>query len=143
MKGPVLAVDHGTKRTGFATTDPLRIATRPLEVWSGSGSSAELVQHTAALVKEREATHLIVGFPLHMDGTESGRARDVQTFIDALAKVLPDTIIVKQDERLSTKAAEALLKEAGHFGDERKSRRDSWSALVILRDWIESGEPER
>jgi putative Holliday junction resolvase len=142
MKGPVLAVDHGTKRTGFATTDPLRIATRPLEVWKGAGNSPQLVEYTAALAREREATHLIVGFPLHMDGAEGGRAKDVQTFVDALAAALPGVKIVKQDERLSTKTAEALLKEAGHFGDERKARRDSWSALVILRDWIESGEPE-
>ncbi len=142
MKGPVLAVDHGTKRTGFATTDPLRIATRPLEVWTGPGGSPDLVRYTAKLARERGATHLVVGFPMHMDGTEGGRAADVQRFVEALTEALPDVAIVKQDERLSTKTAEALLKEAGHFGDERKARRDSWSALVILRDWIEQGEPE-
>jgi len=142
MKGPVLAVDHGTKRTGFATTDALRIATRPLEVWSGAGNSQQLIDRVIALTLEREATHLIVGYPLHMDGAEGGRAKDVQVFVDALAARLPGVQIVKQDERLSTKSAEALLREAGYFGDERKARRDSWSALVILRDWIESGEPD-
>ena len=49
--------------------------------------------------------------------------------------------VTRQDERLSTKEAEALLRDAGHFGEERKARRDSWSALVILRDWIAAGEP--
>jgi hypothetical protein len=33
------------------------------------------------------------------------------------------------------------LRESGHHGSERKARRDSWSALVLLRDWIDSGEP--
>ena len=141
MKGSVVAVDHGAKRTGFAASDPLRIATAPLEVWTGPGDAPELVQHTAELVRERSATHVVVGFPLHMDGTAGGRAREVQAFVDALAAALPDVVLVKQDERLSTKAAEELLREAGHHGDARKARRDSWSALVILRDWIEAGEP--
>jgi RNase H-fold protein (predicted Holliday junction resolvase) len=34
-----------------------------------------------------------------------------------------------------------LLKEAGHHGEDRKARKDSMSAVVILRDWIEAGEP--
>ena len=36
---------------------------------------------------------------------------------------------------------EDLLHEAGFHGDDMKARRDSWSALVLLRDWIETGEP--
>lgn len=142
MKGPVLAVDHGAKRTGFAASDPLRIATRPLETWHGAGDSPELVEHVAGLVREHRATHVVVGSPLRMGGEESDRSRVVRTFVEALRERLPDVSFVLQDERLSTKAAEDLLRDAGHFGAERKARRDSWSALVILRDWIEAGEPE-
>jgi RNase H-fold protein (predicted Holliday junction resolvase) len=46
--------------------------------------------------------------------------------------------VVLHDERLTTKAAVELLVESGHTGVDRKSRRDSWSALVLLRDWLES-----
>ena len=44
--------------------------------------------------------------------------------------------MVAQDERLSTKEAEELLRDAGHRGREARQMRDSWSALVILRDWL-------
>ena len=53
----------------------------------------------------------------------------------------PRVRIGYQDERLSTKAAEELLKEAGMHGEERRAKKDSMAALVILRDWIEAGEP--
>ncbi|MCB9913783.1 MAG: Holliday junction resolvase RuvX [Planctomycetes bacterium] len=137
----VLAVDHGTKRTGFASTDPLRIATRPLEVWQGAGDDPRLVEHVARLAAERDAGVVLVGLPYNMDGTLGPRAQDVLRFARALAARLPDVAVVPRDERLSTKEAEALLREAGHHGDARKARRDSWSALVLLRDWLDAGEP--
>ncbi len=135
--GTALAIDLGTKRTGFAASDPLRIATRPLEVWHGPGSSAELIDHIEKLVEEWGISDIIVGLPLHMDGGAGQRAEETRAFIQRLQKRLPALRTHEQDERLSTKAAEDLLREAGHHGDERKARRDSWSALVILRDWIE------
>ena len=64
----VLALDHGTKRTGFAASDPMRIATRPLEVWSGAGDSPELLERVAELVEEFEADTVLVsdrGTPLN------------------------------------------------------------------------------
>jgi len=48
---------------------------------------------------------------------------------------------VFHDERLSTKSAEELLRETDLSPEERRARRDSISALVILRDWIAAGEP--
>ena len=44
--------------------------------------------------------------------------------------------------RVCTVAAVVPGDVTGLAEPERKARRDSWSALVILRDWIESGEPE-
>jgi putative Holliday junction resolvase len=68
-KGGVLAIDHGTKRTGFAAADPLRIAVRALETWRGPGESAELVEHVAKLLAERDVTTLVLGLPRNMDGS--------------------------------------------------------------------------
>lgn len=141
MSAPALAIDLGTKRTGFASTDALRIATRPLEVWSGAGGEEALIEHTARLVDEFGARTLVVGLPYNMDGSLGPRARATVAFMHALAARLPRVAVVARDERLTTKEAEELLREAGHHGEARKARRDSWSALVLLRDWIEAGEP--
>lgn len=143
MRGAVIAVDHGTKRTGFASTDPLRIATRPLDVWHGEGASAELVEAIAELVSDHGADTVLVGLPYNMDGSVGPRGAEVLAFMELLRERLEGVRVLPQDERLSTKEAEELLRQAGHHGDARKSRKDSWSALVLLRDWIEQGEPER
>ena len=139
--GTVLAIDHGTKHTGFAATDRLRVATRALEVWHGPGDSEELVEHVARLVDERDVTVVLVGAPLNMDGSAGPRARDVERFASRLAARLPEVELVPCDERLSSKEAEQLLREAGRGPAERRELRDSWSALVLLRDWLEAGEP--
>ncbi len=137
-----IAIDHGEKRTGFASSDPLRIATRPLEQWSGAGDDEALVEYVGTLLEEHNARTLLVGLPYNMDGSVGGRALAVLAFMARLRDRYPEVRVLPQDERLSTKEAEQLLREAGYHGDARKARKDSWSALVLLRDWIDLGEPE-
>lgn len=143
MKAAVIAVDHGTKRTGFASSDPLRIATRPLDVWHGDGDDDELLEEVRKRVDDHGADTVVVGLPYNMDGSVGGRGVNVLEFMERLRIAMPELRIIPHDERLSTREAEELLREAGHHGDARKARKDSWSALVLLRDWIEQGEPEK
>ena len=135
-----LAIDHGTKRTGFAVADPLRITTQTLEQFEGDSTEA-LHDYIDGLLAERTVGTFVVGLPLNMDGTEGPRTAEVRAFAAGLEKRFPGVAIAFQDERLSTKAAAELQKEAGQFGAARKANKDSMSALVILRDWIEAGEP--
>ena len=141
LQAAVLAVDHGTKKTGFASTDALRTAQWPLDCWHGPGDGDELLEHIAELVEERSAGTLLVGLPLNMDGTESGRSKDVRGFIERARARFEEVEVIAFDERLTTRAAEDLLHEAGFHGEELKARKDSWSALVLLKDWVETGEP--
>lgn len=141
MKGAVLAIDHGTKRTGFAVVDALRIASHALDPFRGPGEGAELLDHVAELLDERDVRLFLVGLPVNMDGTEGPRAAEVRAFAARLAQRFPRVPVRTWNEQLTTKAAEELLREAGHRGRDARARRDSWSALVLLRDWLESGEP--
>lgn len=140
MKKGALAIDHGSKRTGFAAVDALRVAPTPLETVAGGDNDA--LDAMGRLLDERDVSHAIVGYPLNMDGTKGGRAAEVDRFVELLRARFPDLVVRLQDERLSTKEAEERLADAGYFGAERKARRDSWSALVLLEDWIREGEPE-
>ncbi len=144
--GVVLAIDHGTKKTGFAVAPGIpgmRLLTEPLDVAHVAGD--ELLEHVAALCAERDVERILIGLPMDMDGGETGRAKEVRAFGSELAAFLGERKLAAPisywDERLSTREADALLVAAGHTGEERKKRRDSWSALVVLRDWIEAGEP--
>jgi putative Holliday junction resolvase len=141
MKRGAIAIDHGTRRTGFAATDPLRIATTLLASWHGAGDAPELLEHIGGLLAERDVGTLVVGLPLDMDGGEGPRAAEVRAFARRLAQRFPALEVVTWDERLTTKEAEALMREAGVARRDRRGERDAWSALVILRDWIASGEP--
>lgn len=139
--GCVLAIDHGTKRTGFALADGLRVTIEPLDVYRGAGEGKGLLDHVAELLADRDADVLLVGQPLNMDGSAGPRAADVDAFCERLAARFPRLALVRRDERLTTKEAQARLVESGHTGAGRKSRLDSWSALVLLEDWIRAGEP--
>ncbi len=132
--GAILAIDHGTRRTGFAATDESRILTTPLDVFQGTGEA--LLDYIGDLLGERCVSLFLLGLPYNMDGSEGPRAQEVRAFGERLAERFPAIELGYQDERLSTKEADELLAAAGHYGDERKARRDSWSALVILRDYL-------
>jgi putative holliday junction resolvase len=140
-KSGVLTIDHGTKRTGFATVDALRIAAVPLEAYHGPGEGGELLEHVARMLAERTIGVLLVGLPRNADGSEGARALEVRAFAARLAARFPQLEVVLHDEHLTTKAAEELLRESGTRRSDWKGRRDSMSALVLLRDWLESGEP--
>lgn len=137
--GAVLALDLGEKKTGFAVADATRVAVHALETARLSGP--DLLEHVAELLGERDVATLLVGLPLHMDGTRGPRAAAVEAFASELRARFPAVEVVTFDERLTTKEAEDLLRRSGFRGKDAKARRDSWSALVLLRDWIESGEP--
>lgn len=138
----VLAIDHGTKRTGFAAVDALRIVAVPLDAYAGPGDGPELLAHVARLLDERAVGVLLVGLPRHADGSEGVRAAEVRAFAVRLAARFPKLSVVLHDEHLTTKAAEELLRDAGTRRSDWKGRRDSLSALVLLRDWIAAGEPQ-
>jgi putative holliday junction resolvase len=137
--GGVLAIDHGERKTGFAVSDGLRIAVHPLSVLRAEGGGEELLDHVESLLAERDVDAIVVGMPYHMDGTEGDRAQAVRAFIARLGARLGEGIDLHLwDERLTTKEAEGRLREAGYRGREISSRRDSWSAMVLLEDWIAS-----
>ncbi|MEM7309330.1 MAG: Holliday junction resolvase RuvX [Planctomycetota bacterium] len=139
--GGVLAIDVGTRKTGFAFADALRILSQPLDVVRAGEDEPELLEHIQELLDERDVSTLLVGLPLHLDGTESERSRAVLAFVERLGARFPALETVTWNEGLTTKEADGLLREAGITGRDAKARRDSWSALVLLRDWLNSGEP--
>lgn len=137
--GSLIGIDHGTKRTGFAVADPLRITCGPLENFEGE--PGELLDHIATLLEERTVATFVIGLPLNMDGSEGPRSAEVRAFGAKLSERFSGIQVAYQDERLSSKVAEELLRDGGYRQRDRKANRDGMSAFVILRDWIEAGEP--
>ena len=92
----ILAVDLGTKRTGFAMCDPQEKMALALPTLMDVTAV-----DVAALAEERGAGTIIVGLPLNMDGTVGPSAQRALDFIDEL-KLHVVVPVVPWDERLST-----------------------------------------
>ena len=138
--GAVLAMDHGMKRCGFAVADALRLTMTPLAAYHGPGDGDGLIEHICSLSEERTLSAVLIGLPLHQDQSQSEQSKLIRIVAARLAERLPSLRFLFIDEHLTSKEAEARLVEAGFTGQARKDRRDSWSALVMLEEWIENGE---
>ena len=138
----VLAIDPGVKKSGFAFSDRLRISMRPLEYLRTEGQEERLLVHIEGLLEELEISTLLVGMPYHMNGQEGERAKDVRRLIAVLEARFPALSVHAYDERLTTKEAESRLRAEGMRAKEIMQKKDSMSALVLLEDWIASGEPK-
>jgi len=126
----ILAVDLGTKRTGFAMCDPQEKMALALPT---------LVDVTpvdvAVLAQERGAGEVVVGLPLNMDGTVGPSARRVLDFIDEL-QIHCTVPVVPWDERLSTAEGQTRLREQGLDRKDRHRRADVAAAIVILESYL-------
>jgi putative Holliday junction resolvase len=136
--GGVLAIDYGEKKCGFASTDRLRIAREPLGVLRHEGRMEVLFGHLERLLGERDVSALVVGVPLDAAGAGGPAAERVRRFVEHLRARFPGFPVHEWNEHLTSKEAEARLRAAGRTGRAIRAERDSWSALVLLEDWLQS-----
>ena len=131
-----LGVDYGTKRTGLAWADELGIAL-PIGAIPGVREDGWM-EKFAEVVVEKKIDEIIVGYPIHMDGTVGRRANEVDLFIVELEEKfkLPTHRV---DERLTSLAAEeAMGKNRTKRKKQDPGKIDASAAGLILRDFIEN-----
>lgn len=132
-----LGLDYGRKRIGIAVSTPLgTVHPRPrLE----RTRPDEDLRRLAALAEESGAEAIVVGLPHHMDGQISEMEAEVRRFAVELAQAagLP---VFGSDERLTTEAAETILRSRDLDGRARKARRDSAAACIVLQDFLGTGD---
>jgi len=126
----ILAVDLGTKRTGFAMCDPQEKMALALPTLADVSPV-----DVASVAEERGAGEIVVGLPLNMDGTVGPSARRVLDFIDEL-KIHSAVPVVPWDERLSTAEGQTRLREQGLDRKDRHRRSDVAAAIVILESYL-------
>lgn len=127
----ILGLDVGEKRIGVALADgPIAI---PLTVIDSAGEEADLEQ-VVALAREHGVERIVVGLPRSMDGTIGRQAERVLDFSRALSRHVP---VDTWDERLSTVAAERLLRDTGMKREKRKAQRDAMAAAIILQAYLD------
>jgi putative Holliday junction resolvase len=133
-----LGIDYGARRIGLSYGDELGVAT-PLPALTDP-DAAKRWQGLLAVIAERRATDLVLGYPLNMDGTAGFKAKEVDRFaarLRAEAK-LPVHLI---DERLTSYEAESTIAKSKRRAVRASGIIDSRAATIILQDYLNLAMP--
>lgn len=130
----LLGLDVGDRRIGVAVSDPTGSLATPVEVYHRRDRASD-VRHMLALVRELEASGIIVGLPKNMNGTEGPQAEKTRDFTRSLVEA--GLTVSLWDERLSTVEATRRLVEAGRKGKSIRQRIDSEAAALILESYLD------
>lgn len=138
MAGRILALDIGAKRIGVAVSDELGLLATPRTVIFRRSTEAAL-DEIVRLAQAEEASLLVVGLPISLDGQLHSQAQTVQRFGERLRRRLEALQIplVYADEMLSTVRAEERLRAAGVRPQRIRERIDAEAAAVILEEYLD------
>ena len=139
--GTVLGFDFGLRRIGVAVGDQLLRLAHPLTTLEAH-TEEERLSGIDRLIAEWTPVQLVVGLPGHVDG------RDEVHPLAALCTGFADTLaqryqrpVAQVDERLSSAAASAALREAGVRGRRQKPVLDQVAAQQILQTYFDTLAP--
>jgi putative holliday junction resolvase len=130
----VLAFDYGLRQIGVAAGNRQLGTAMALTVLRARDGIPDW-NAVAQLLAEWQPGLLVVGLPLNMDGTDSDMSARTQRFANRLHGRF-GLAVELVDERLSSRAAKAILRDQGHRGDFRTAPADSMAAQLILETWL-------
>ena len=130
----VVGLDLGRRRIGLAISDPMGIA-----LPAGTLERRSLQEDLRWLrewTTEREVSRIVVGLPIHMNGSSGPEAEQARGFARKLeeATQLPVDLL---DERWTTREAERVLRQSGRRGKKKRAVIDSVAAALLLRTYLE------
>lgn len=127
----ILALDIGEKRIGIAISESEVIASELTTIENNQQAISFLID----LIKQRRIKKIIVGLPLLRSGKKSLQSKKVKGFVVELTEKYPIPVSY-EDEILTTKEAERLLKEQGLGVEQIRQRSDQMSAKLILEQYL-------
>ena len=131
----ILAIDYGKKRLGLALSDELGITARPFGIWTRVNRRRDLAR-LHELVRQEAVRRIVVGLPLHLDGTPSEMSEEAKSFSARLEKAIGIPVALV-DERLSSAEAAQNLSGAGVKARGQKAMIDAVAAQVILQSYFD------
>ncbi len=133
--GVRLGIDPGDARIGVARSDPSGFLASPVEtVRRGKGD----LRRIAAILEESEGIEVVVGLPRSLSGGEGPAAAKTRDFAQSLARRVAPVPVRLCDERLTTVSAEAMLRDRGRKGSDRRSVVDQAAAVLILQNALDT-----
>ena len=128
-------MDPGDARIGIARSDPTGFLATPVETVRRAKGD---LRRIARLAAEHEAVEVVDGLPRSLSGREGPAAVKTRAWADTLAAVLAPVPVRLVDERLTTLSAEAMLRDRGVKGRQRRAVVDQAAAVVILQQALDT-----
>ena len=135
-EGRIVGVDFGTVRIGLASCDPSQRWVTPLDTYNRRNERLD-GQFFCKLANEEAPVGWVLGLPIHCDGKESKKSKEVREFAVWL-KELTSLPVAFFDERFTTAEAKRLLREADLSHAKRKKTIDRLAAHLILTHFLDS-----
>lgn len=132
----ILAIDLGTKRTGLAVTDSLKMLANPLETIE----TQKLLDYIKAYTAKEEVDTIVLGYPTRLNGQDNEMTPKVIAMKEKLSKAFPGIKIELEDERFTSKMAMQSMINMGSKKKDRKEKAgnlDKVSAAIILQSYLE------
>ncbi|MGH9525796.1 MAG: Holliday junction resolvase RuvX [Terriglobales bacterium] len=132
----VLALDLGGRRIGLAASDLMGITAQGLPTLVRRNREQDFAA-LMRLAEERQITLFLLGLPLHLSGEEGVQAQKARAFGTKLAA--RSRIPVQYwDERLTTAAAQRVLRSAGASLGQRQKAVDRMAAVILLQSFLDA-----
>ncbi|MDP2193903.1 MAG: Holliday junction resolvase RuvX [Alphaproteobacteria bacterium] len=129
QKKRLLALDVGEKTIGVAMCDASWTIATPYTTLQRKNLKIDC-NFLMAILQEHDVVGFVMGYPLHMNGSEGESCARVQRLIQGLS---PEVPVFLWDERLSTTAVERTLLSADTSRKKRKTVIDKMAASYILQ----------
>lgn len=133
--GRVLAVDYGERRVGLALSDPAGLIAQGLETIQTADTDESLAS-IVDIVEEQQVRVIILGLPVHMDGTAGEMAGKVEALADELRRKVSCDVRT-WDERLTSVSARRAMHEMGSTTRGNKGSLDRIAATLLLQNYLD------
>lgn len=132
-----LAIDCGSKRIGLAISDGQNSIVSPVATVAATGRIESDVRAVLQAINDYQVDEFVVGLPLNMDDSEGPQAKLSRRFGAVLQEESKKPVYF-HDERLTSIAADELLRDRALTRKKKRARQDQLAALVLLQSFLES-----
>lgn len=130
----ILALDYGSKRTGIAVTDDMKIIASGLTTVPTHTLFSFLTNYFA----KENVELIIIGEPKQLNNEPSQSTPIIEAFIKKFKTTFPDIPVKRIDERFTSKIAFQSMIDGGLSKKQRQNKAliDEISATIILQDYL-------
>ena len=131
----IIALDYGTKRTGIAVTDELKLIASGLT----TVDSKELFSFLKNYFEKEQVELVVIGEPKQKDGSASENEKPIQVFLKTFNEKFPNMPVERMDERFTSKMAFQTMIDSGLKKKQRQNKAliDEISATIILQSYLD------